>query len=443
MMRTTNMWCVAVLCGSLLMGCGEGVADVGGSDVTQETSDALLNGVPSMERAEIGRVFFQGTSSCTATLIHPRVVITAKHCVDFGSCDGGGCENPRLSFETYDASGRPKSYGVARYRSLSIRDEVNTGDRGTNTTLSFEDGYALNDDVALVLLSEAVPDSIATPAKLATSKPEAGASLTGWGYGCTNRDDQSGAGTKRKIHFKQGQRSNALCPGDSGGPLTARGTFGELIFVNSGYWIVDEPRQTDIFGDVVAMRARIDAQMNSWGVGERVDDPVVDPPVVDDPVVDPPVMDDPIVDPPVMDDPVCRPFATRPPETGMPMRISLLWPEATDLDLFVEDPSGQTIYYGNRTTQEGAQLKKADCVSSSCPALEDGSDYSEWVEWSGKPLQGEYKVWAVNYNGRATANFIIQIESDRGDVSFEGSVSGVREASGVGTFTYQDREVCE
>ncbi len=419
-----------------VVGCGESVVELSEEDQVQESSDALLGGTATKERPEIGRIFFQGSSTCTATLIHPRVVITAKHCVSNGSCDDGLCENARTSFMVPDENGRPAYYLVKNYRSLGVNGNVETGSSGKNKNLSFEEGYALNDDIALLLLRDEVPASQATPAKLATAHPEPGREMTVWGFGCTNRDTKGGGGTKRKINFTQDEKSNVLCPGDSGGPVTDTES-GELYYVNSGYWIVSEPWQTDIFGDVVTLRNRVDEQLEAWGIIEGDEPQQPQEPEMDEPQVDDPV------DPVEPDAPVCRPFETTPPEAGMPLRVSLLWPEKTDLDLFVQDPAGNKIYYGNRTTAEGAQLKKADCLSSSCPALEDGSDYSEWVEWSGKPLQGEYKVWAVNYDGKAEANFAIMVESDRGNTSFDGVLSYARESSQVWTFTYEDREICE
>jgi MYXO-CTERM domain-containing protein len=107
------------------------------------------------------------------------------------------------------------------------------------------------------------------------------------------------------------------------------------------------------------------------------------------------------------------------------------------MDLYVETPSGELVYYRDRTSSDGAVMLKDDCINSSCPAREDGSDYSEVIHWAeGQPAPGTYTMWAVNYNGNATANFLLQVESDHGHTNFSGSLSGAGEESQRWTFTY-------
>ena len=410
-----------------MVGCGEGGVELSEEDRVEESVEALLDGIRTSERPEIGQYFFNG-SACTGTLIDPRVVITAKHCVGYGSCDDGTCSNPRSGFVIRGADGREHIYPAQNYRSFNVDGYVPKG--GFSWFYFYDidkEHYSLADDVAIVLLREAVPASVATPVKLADARPADGRSLTIYGYGCTDRTTKDGANVKRKVTFTQGELSNSVCSGDSGGPVLDSET-GELYMVNGGHW----DKKSDFFGDVVTLREHIDRQLTDWGILEQGE-----PMEEEDPVV---VTPDPM-DP--TEPSTCRPYETTPPEQGMPLRISLLWPEATDLDLFVLDPAGQTIYYGNRTTPEGAHLLKADCLSGSCPELEDGSDYAEWIEWSGEPPRGEYKIWAVNYNGRAVANYFIQVESDRGNTSFEGVLATRGESSPSWSFNYEDREICD
>src|SRR5688572_9297425 len=59
---------------------GESEVELGESEVElQETQHRVVNGTVSNARPEIGLIY---PSGCTATLIHPRVVLTAHHCLD-------------------------------------------------------------------------------------------------------------------------------------------------------------------------------------------------------------------------------------------------------------------------------------------------------------------------------------------------------------------------
>ncbi|MCS6800181.1 MAG: S1 family peptidase [Myxococcota bacterium] len=222
--------------------------DEGGS-----AREPVVGGTVSWERPEIGSL----SVGCTGTLVAPNVVVTAAHCMGYGSTDRPGNYG---SFTVYDASGRQVgSYPIQRYRSF---------------------GYGVGDaDIAVLQLSRDVPESAAVPAPLGLAPAERGATLTIWGFGCTRR----GYGTdwrKRRFYFLAGQTTYNLCPGDSGGPVT--GPRGEVLRVNSGYYVGPGD---DIFGDVVRHSARIVEQIRAYrpgweprpGGGDRGGDTVPDP----------------------------------------------------------------------------------------------------------------------------------------------------------------------
>ena len=55
-----------------------------------EISEALINGTQTLERAEIGRTIIGG-SSCTGTLISDRVMVSARHCLKYTTCEDRAC----------------------------------------------------------------------------------------------------------------------------------------------------------------------------------------------------------------------------------------------------------------------------------------------------------------------------------------------------------------
>jgi hypothetical protein len=96
---------------------------------------------------------------------------------------------------------------------------------------------------------------VAKPAALGSAWPESEARWVVYGYGCTQAGTSDGQGTKRRKVFTMaqpdGNLTDTLCPGDSGGPLMMSSTA-ELFGINSG--ILDGKNH---FGDVPLHRAEI------------------------------------------------------------------------------------------------------------------------------------------------------------------------------------------
>lgn len=67
-------------------------------------------------------------------------------------------------------------------------------------------------------------------------------------------------------------------------------------------------------------------------------------------------------------------------------------PEGVDLDLYVEDPAGNIIYYSNPTSNTGGELD-IDCLCSYCP---NGPNENIFWPLDGSAPEGIYKYW-VNY----------------------------------------------
>ncbi len=206
-----------------------------GADRVESSDDALIDGVLTEDRPEIGRIRMNGGSACTATLVRPNVVLTAAHCVGYASVDAGDHGSFTIDLNPFEA----RSYRIERFVSL-----------GTTTGPS---------DLALLRLAEPVPPSVARPTTIAEQGPATGDPVTIFGYGCTNRSTREGSFRKRRLSFPWAESAN-LCPGDSGGPVV-HGEAGAVWGVNSAFYVGSG---LDVFARPDVNRARLIAQIEAW-----------------------------------------------------------------------------------------------------------------------------------------------------------------------------------
>jgi hypothetical protein len=195
---------------------------------------------------------------CTATLIAPNLLLTARHCVSPNSgdsdrvlCGEAGLGEPRAAdafFATNDAQPRQNSpFFRAR--------EVRVPEAGVDTC-----GF----DIALIVLDQNVPATLSTPAIPRIDRDATpGEGYTAVGYGLTGNGEASGSRMQlaglsvacqpgscgEGVESTEFLGETGICSGDSGGPaLDADGKV--LGVVSRGGPECSEP----IYGSVAAWR---------------------------------------------------------------------------------------------------------------------------------------------------------------------------------------------
>jgi hypothetical protein len=117
-------------------------------------------------------------------------------------------------------------------------------------------------------------------------------------------------------------------------------------------------------------------------------------------------------------EPAAAPEAVLPPSRD-PVRVSLVWSEPVDLDLYVTDPAQETVYFANNPSGSGGRLE-SDLTCRGLRERPPGEGAAvEAAAWR-EPTPGRYRV-GVDFGDRCTS----EVESVRFRVVAE--VDGKRE----------------
>ena len=276
-----------------------GATACGGEPISEPAAD-VSHAIAGGELDEVNEAVFAlythfgggAVGGCTASLIAPNLLLTARHCVS----PSEGEDRVICGSATFDDA-------VAGDQVISTNDAVPNRQsptfRGASVRVPSEGADTCGFDIALITLAEPIPSSVAAPAVPRIDREvEAGESYTAVGYGVDENGDPTegrmvlrdltvecspGACGPRGIESTEFLGETGVCSGDSGGP--ALDVNGKVIGVVSRG---SEPCETPIYGTVFAWRDLIvetaleAAELGGydppfWAVTLSSDPPVVEP----------------------------------------------------------------------------------------------------------------------------------------------------------------------
>jgi len=250
-----------------------------------------------------------GEASCTGTLIAPRVVATAAHCVVVQDEDTDAITARFAPADLLVVAGPLDASAASEAQTYALTSIIIHPGYPNNSGSSDPSGAGRYDDVALLVLERAVtglkPAIVPTEADVAANLT-AGKFITISGYGTTSADGAGGGvlfiaetvfDVRVDVEIVLGARGKPdTCPGDSGGPAyVIRGSDALLVGITSrsAEDAVATCGESGVYGFAPAYRGWF--AQNSNGLYDPVATPV-DPGPVDPGPVDPVPVCDPEVE---------------------------------------------------------------------------------------------------------------------------------------------------
>jgi hypothetical protein len=244
------------LLGLVLAACGAGTP---AEDPEARTSAPIAGGALDVEHSSVFQLFTrwgeEGVGACTATLIAPNLLLTARHCVSPGQhtnimCGMAALGDPVPAGSVFVTNDPVPGANSLFYRAADLRVQPDSNDTC---------GW----DVALVILEDNVPEAQAVPTIPRVDRPaEAGESYVAIGYGVNADGEQNegrmllgglevrcSAACDRRFQVEPSEflGETGICSGDSGGPaLDAQGKVIGVVSRGS------DPCATPIYGSVAA-----------------------------------------------------------------------------------------------------------------------------------------------------------------------------------------------
>jgi len=185
---------------------------------TGQQTSPLIGGVPDTRHPAIGALLSNLSIYCTGTLLTPRLVLTAAHCIESASRQQtlGARLQFRVDIPTKDTF-QARYYDVT---SMFIHPQYS----GSNAASKNQS------DVGVVFLAQEVPD--VTPLPLYTQGLNSGwigRKISFWGYGLLQTLPQRKSASKKHYlaltlrevqadRFQVPDKGKSICSGDSGGP---------------------------------------------------------------------------------------------------------------------------------------------------------------------------------------------------------------------------------